>query len=593
MNKLTHQPHAVALAFTQFKTAPNTRQLLLDFNAQGMLKKRNPPFADVAVKSSAVQKSSYALSVCNSAQAQVLTQDVVVLPLRRVSGCLNAYTASLPRLAKLVPQEWSRFAAWAYCQRQTVAAMPALKHTDWILTGTQQRWRVSGLARQSFAPHYSGCLNHTYGKARYFARDLGGNYIGKALHRCQAGAYTLARRAPCDFYPIALPPNPHPPDTPQKPEPNQLPLLFQRAKQDHSPKQAPLWFGEMAHLIHIVPKESYTVLNTLSARCGSLKLNPFAASAQSDMNGFYWSCSVDLPPDDFAALQLNERQTGDEAVIEVVFNRTQKFVFLAEEVSDNRVFGKRSYTVSGRSLTAKLGADYAQFKKGLVAQELYAQQIAREVLADLGFTLNWQIADWLVPSSVYSLNDKTPMAVLADIAQAGGGFIASDPEKPVINVLPRWQVAAWRLNHSSASVSVPANVILAIKGNQHSQAQYDAVFVYADHEQGRAAKVVRQGKSGDQEAATLTHPLYTDLTVCEAAAIAALSDSGNHKTETIALPYLPEHGLNLAQVGQIWRFSETNEAFNAVIKSVQLSASVQNDVPRITQVIRADRYLGG
>ena len=77
---------------------------------------------------------------------------------------------------------------------------------------------------------------------------------------------------------------------------------------------------------------------------------------------------------------------------------------LGENFSDSRQFPTKNYTVSGRSLTAKLGADYAKNQIGVVTQALYARQIVEAQLRYTDFKLgDWMASNWLIHANLFVL----------------------------------------------------------------------------------------------------------------------------------------------------------------------------------------------
>ncbi|MDK4696462.1 hypothetical protein QDY71_01470 [Kingella negevensis] len=415
-----------------------------------------------------------------------------------------------------------------------------------------------------------------------------------SVHNCQHGDWQRTAAVPCEWYPVIELPAPVPKKRPcgAKPKSNAVPLHFTRRRGQVNPRELPLPFS-CGGMKTVIPRlESYIMLNMISATSGSLKLNPLSASASCDTSGYYWTCETTLPPDDFAALNLAQYDQGKEPLITLQINE-DTFTFIAESYRDNRQFGQNSYTVSGRSQTARLGADYAQIKQGIITQALYARQIADNVLADTSYRIgDWSIPDWLVPANVYSLADKTPIAVIADIAEAAGGFVESDTSERIIHVKPRYKTAAWLLQQAQFDVSVPTNVIVQISGKKQISTQCYGVFVVATHNQGVFRKVVRQESAGSPEASTLSHALYTENSVCQSAGIAALSDTGASKTEQIDLPIMPKYGLGRAKLGDIWQVAETNGSWVSVVKSVSISVEMENDAPKIMQSVGVFRYLG-
>ncbi|MDO4434371.1 MAG: hypothetical protein Q4B82_07320 [Alysiella sp.] len=464
---------------------------------------------------------------------------------------------------------------------------------------------IQGIWQSSVSQNIRASLKHSAIEAQYTCHTqkttlsvclktcLHWQYTGHDVHSCQNTQTGFAPQAPCEWYPIVLSPSKDHKKRPcgNKPQSNRVKLNLTRRKLPMSPKNLPLPLSCNVDFKQIPPLDTYMILNKITAKSGEIELNPLSASAKADMNGYCWLCELTLPPDEFFKLGLEQTQLGQEKIIELKIN-DDVFVFMAENISDNRKFAQRNYTISGRSLTAKLGADYALGRQGVIEQDLYASQIAQQQVADLGFSLEWQTVDWLIPSNTYTQTDKSPIAVIMDLAQACGAFVYSHPSEPKLFVLPKWREAAWNVPTASPALIVPSNIILQISGQKNVQTQAHGVFVFGTGQSAKAAHVTRHGTDGLPETSALSHSVYTDLIACEAAGIAALSETGTHKSETITLPVAKKYNLGIAEMGRVWRFNEPNGAWNAVIQGVSVSVSVEGDVPVVKQTVSADRYLG-
>jgi len=76
-----------------------------------------------------------------------------------------------------------------------------------------------------------------------------------------------------------------------------------------------------------------------------------------------------------------------------------------------------------------------------------------------------------------------------------------------------------------------------------------------------------------------------------AAGMAALSDTGIHKTETVLMPVSEKYGIPLAQLGQIWQIQEPEGHWQGVITGITLTVESENGAPKITQSAVIDRYM--
>ena len=195
-----------------------------------------------------------------------------------------------------------------------------------------------------------------------------------------------------------MPPRPEP-DTyicGKRPPFNRLPLPLTRRHIAHHAHHIPLPFACRTRAFTPVLKV-YMIHHRISASFDDGQpLELLSASFTADTSGYCWQGSLTIPPDDFARLNIDGRAKGKEAVITVTIDN-ESFVILAEEYRDNRAFADKSYTVTGRSPTARLGADYAAQRGGLIANPVYARQIADQILKYTGVKIKaWQAADWLI-----------------------------------------------------------------------------------------------------------------------------------------------------------------------------------------------------
>lgn len=516
-------------------------------------------------------------------------------PAAEAVACLPLPVVAMRALEAEVEASYSPSAAYAGCNALAVGIMPPLRHcARQTLTAAAALTGCGAAAipfvvgiRHGFAAPVLP-VRPTAGCFRYLLRP-------RAAGRCARYVTTPTRMPPGSFYPLPLPEPPPPPRLPRacgpQPPPHRMPLAFTRRRVQHHSASIPLPFACFSAAAVPILK-SYIMQTEITAEADGQTIHPVSARLTSDMGGFCWQGSVTLYPEDFARLQLDTRQRGREPLITLTVNG-EPFVFAAEDYADNREFGRRTYTVSGRSVTARLTADYAKTRHGTVQSRLYARQLAQEQLAQLPYSITfWDIPDWLVPAGSYTLTDKTPMDVLQDIAQAAGGFVESHPARPQLAFRRRWPKAAWELAAASPDVVVPDSVMVSASGHKRVNPRFDRVMVYADHAAGVGGDVYRTSGDRTAQAPALIHPLYTELPVCRAAGAAALSDSGIHKIETVKLPVSDEYSLPRARLGQLWQFNEPTGSWRGIVQGVELEIGRDaNGAPSLWQRVTVDRYL--
>ena len=519
-------------------------------------------------------------------------------PAADIGRCWRLRMTPLPSLAACTRITLPTAAPVARCYRIHNAALP-------LLGGCYHGHNVRGwLLRRCVAQHIPvavplrGCHRLRYPVAPLLVSCATVHYWGKALRSCHIVRYRHAVRPPCEYYPIPLPPPP--PDLSPcriRPPSDRLPLPFARRRisRDSARLALPLrcWHDGNTNDLPILP--GYIMHNKITADLNGEPLDLLALTLTTDTASYCWQGDITLSPASFVKLKIDQRAAGDEAVITVRING-QRWDILAEDYRDTRKFIGHSYTVTGRSITAKLGADYAKGRHSKYDAARYARQIADEQLNLLPYRIAaWEAVDWLIPGDSYTVSGQTPIEVIADLARAAGGFVESHPYEAQLFVRPIWRQPAWA--KPTPALTIPANLILSVSGQRRISERCNAVRLTPAAEQIGGAKakgglVYREGTDQQPEASTLTHAAYTDTDVMRAAGIHALSETGTHKIETVQLPWAEKYQLPLASLGAVWAFAEQGQTWQGVIKGVSVAVELDNGAPVVTQTVTIDRYLG-
>lgn len=397
---------------------------------------------------------------------------------------------------------------------------------------------------------------------------------------------------PCRHYPI-----PEPPPKPfigrcrLRPSSNRLPFHLTR-KRGALPSSA-LPFTLMCwheNTPKIIPNlRTYVVKNTITAQVAGININPLSFNIKCDMNGYCWSGSLEITTKDFLAIKTKfDTERGNEPFITIDINGFL-FCIVAEEISRSRAFVNHSYHISGRSVTARLGADYAKAQSQVFSQDSYASQIVNGQLVDLPITVDrFEIADWFIPTNHFSIANQTPIAVIAEIAKRCGGFVLSHPNLAKLSLQKRWKVNAWNLATANPDVVLPMDVVKSINDQKRSNPRYNTVTLIG---QTQGGEVYRQQQGRDRVAPIDSHALYSDQNCIIPQGQAILSDSGTHADYQIVMRWADKYHIPLAELGQIWQVNDPEGAFKGVVTSVAVNVSVDNDVPMVWQTVSINRYM--
>lgn len=166
------------------------------------------------------------------------------------------------------------------------------------------------------------------------------------LARCFNPQSLPAVTVPCEYYEIPVEPEPVPETyvCGIRPPSNRLALRFYRRKIAHDPRHIPLPFA-CFDTAKTPVLNGYIMQNTVKATADGQPIELFSASFTADTGGYCWQGSLTVSPEDFAKINPDARAKGEEAQIKVQIN-ADTFVIIAEDYSDNRRFGQKSYTVT-------------------------------------------------------------------------------------------------------------------------------------------------------------------------------------------------------------------------------------------------------
>lgn len=523
-----------------------------------------------------------------------------------VSTCTPINTAPMHTLGRCVGVATLPFYHLANCQKTSTT-----KPTS--LANCQSVWQVRHhhLSACTFAPvvkavQYGGCVAVFDGAKRHFhtcqtttttpiihkANCTHIKGVSRAVSSCQTHTISQAHPVPCRFYPIPEPPVPPPVSVCQiRPSSDRLPFALRRKshqvqglEMDALPFALTCW--------HDLPpsqtpnKGTYIVHNTITATIGGLTIEPLNFSIKTDMDSFCWQGSVEITSKSYERIKTKvDVERGQEALISVAING-HYFVVLCEDVSKTRSFVNHSYTLSGRSVTAHLSKDYANFVK--LNNELYASQIVGEALANLPITADFGVDDWLTQATM----SGTPIAIIDSVARACGGFVMSDKADGKLYIRKRYKVPAWELATTTPDHIVPLDVIKSISEQKRTNPRFNAVILTSSKE---GAVVYREREGRDRHAPVSQNELYTDQACIIPAGIAILSDSGTHQTASLTMRWADKYNLPLATLGEIWQVNDkmgnADDAWRGIVQSVSIDVRVDNGVPTVWQVVGLDRYL--
>ena len=336
----------------------------------------------------------------------------------------------------------------------------------------------------------------------------------------------------------------------------------------------------------IVPTRStYIVINsvTLIRLPDNTALQAYTLSLKWDADSWSVGWSASLPATALDAVMPSG--LGEPVELLATINGTAVRL-LAESISRDRRFGDARLNVGGRGRVAWLAAPYAPTVARAASSAMTSQQIAADALTEngvpIGWGLDWQIADWLVPGGVWS-HQGAMIDAVKRIAEAAGGYVLGHRTAQTLHVRPRYPLLPWEWAAATPDLIIPADVASTEAVSWSESPAYNRVFV-AGQEHGRMGQVSRAGTAGDVIAPMVTDPLITHADAARARGGAILAAGGRQATITLRLPVLPETGI--LDLGQLIEYQDGSTARRGLVRAVSVDAAI----PTVWQTVEIETH---
>ena len=305
-----------------------------------------------------------------------------------------------------------------------------------------------------------------------------------------------------------------------------------------------------------------------------------SVTVETDFESWCWGLSATLAgPDAWALVQPNPLACEVLATI-----NGQEWKFLLDVPSTQRSFNSDRVSLKGRSRSAWLHDPYTAPRAFSEENAREMEQLAEAALDNTGWTLDWQLANWLVPAGRY-VSHNTPIGVLMRLVNTTDDGLYTDPALPVITAQKRWPVASWLLDAETADLLIPESAVISLSQSPVYTPPLNGVYV-SGTSHGALALVKIAGTDGALQPA---EPLVHEL-LCDEAGVAArqrglnaLSDSGAGYTMDADVLFTPEIGL--VRPGLIVSIA----GLKGISRSCRISAQRAGDALQVRQTVGLER----
>ena len=336
----------------------------------------------------------------------------------------------------------------------------------------------------------------------------------------------------------------------------------------------------------VVPiKEVYLVINSaiLIRVNGEVVIPTTSMSMSLDVDSWTWSFSASVPG---YALPDIEPVSGVPVAVQATINGVP-YRFVVESIARERTFGRNDLRIGGRGRAAVLDAPYAPVMAFRNEFARTAEQIMNDILTDngvpLGWTVDWNPDDWLVPAGVFN-HQGSYISAMNQVAGSISAYLQPHNTDETLRVLSRYPVAPWDWGDVTPDYELPSAVVTRESIEWRDKARYNRVYVMGQ-QVGVNGRVTRTGTAGDYLAPTIVDPLITQAVAARQRGLAVLSDTGRIATVGLRLPVLAETGV--IAPGSFVKYVDGGIERIGLTRSV----SVEVDLPSIWQTLGVETHV--
>jgi hypothetical protein len=318
-----------------------------------------------------------------------------------------------------------------------------------------------------------------------------------------------------------------------------------------------------------------------------------------DRNSWTWSFDITISSKDY--LDLIKPSGSTLVDIQININGWQ-WTCRVEDWSESISFGRRSWSVSGRSPSVELGEPYF-VEPSFSNIEEHGGQIVDRILSGTGWSANWDYdefnpyTEWLIPASALNLYDSSKIHQMQTIIQSVNAFVqtnADTDDSQEFLIKPKYWKNPWKWSSDIVpAVMLNDSVCHEIGRSNKIIKTVNSVIVSGDN-QGIIVDAVKDGTAGDMAAPMDINSLITTQDAGRERARHIIGNSGfwiNHSMRLFSL-MPPGQAPGLLLPGTFIQMSETGlTPWIGQTTGVMIIAQWNNGL-NVSQTIEVEQFYG-
>ena len=233
--------------------------------------------------------------------------------------------------------------------------------------------------------------------------------------------------------------------------------------------------------IQIAERELPILPSYLSVNSASLVLLPertvlpcTSMTIQTDSGSWGWQLDASLSgPEVFDLIKPFE--SGYPREVEATINGW-KWTFVLEIPNRDQTFNRTNLRCTGWSTSLWLDDPYTLATTGRNAEARTANQLAEEALENTGWTLAWDLDDWLVPARRFEW-ENTKLGRVKRILKPVDACLYTHPYLKIMTAYPKYRIPSWLWGSETADIDIPNSLIISLKSEPNFSPTYNGVYI--------------------------------------------------------------------------------------------------------------------
>jgi len=308
-------------------------------------------------------------------------------------------------------------------------------------------------------------------------------------------------------------------------------------------------------------------------------------SMSIDRDSWLWSFNITILSKE--SLNLIKPQGSVFTDIEININGW-KWTCRVEQWRETIAFGKKAWSVTGRSQSVEIGDPY-YIIPAFTNAEGQGGQLIDSLLEYTGWNAEWQNNDfdphlsWLIPANVINNSNTSPISIIKQIAGSVGTFVQTAPNTNIVGagtgekkltIRPKQRKTPWNWDTQiTPDVVLNDDICHEIGRSNTVSRPWNAAMVSGEN-QGCVVNVTRDGTAGDSAAPLVIDPLITSMESGLERARHIIGESGywiNHSLKLFSLMppgqapglLLPGDFIDMNESGNTWRGQVTGTSISS------------------------------